>query len=277
VIRRKAARGRPYARFIVVLLLVAAAFRPAAADAATPSYPEPTGYVVDAAGLLQDSTKARITAIAKELDEKTDAQIAVALVPSIAPLEIEEYANGLFRKWGVGNKKSNTGVLLVVAQQERRVRFEVGYGLEGLLPDGRVGGILRSEVVPHLRQNDWDDGVLGGVEAVAAIIAEDRGVKLESLSGFEPASESPDDDSGGSNGKLPPVVVLVIGFIIFMVVVNAIAQARHPYRRGPWGGMGGFGGGFGGFGGFGGGSSGGGGFGGFGGGSSGGGGASSGF
>ena len=271
MIRRGAARGRPYARVFVVLLLAVAGFAPA--WAAGPSYPEPTGYVVDAAGLLQDSTKARITAIAKELDEKTDAQIAVALVPSIAPLEIEEYANHLFRKWGVGNKKANTGILLVVAQKERRVRFEVGYGLEGLLPDGRVGGILRSEVVPHLRQDDWDGGVLGGVEAVAAIVAQDRGVTLVSLAGVEPPSAGDDDDSGG-NGKLPPVVVLVIGFIIFMIVVNAIARSRGSYRGGGWGGF--YGGG--GFGGFGGGSSGGGGgFGGFGGGSSGGGGASSGF
>jgi uncharacterized protein len=135
-----------------------------------------------------------------------------------------------------------------------------------------VGGILRSDVVPHLRQDDWDGGVLAGVQAVAAIVAQDRGVTLVSLGGATPPAEG--DDGSEDNGKFPPVVFLVIGFIIFMVVMNAIAQARHPGRRGPWGG---YGGGFGGFGGFGGGSSGGGGFGGFGGGSSGGGGASSGF
>jgi uncharacterized protein len=272
VIPRRAARGRWYARFFFVVVVAVAGF--ATARAADVTYPEPTGYVVDSANLLQDSTKARIGAIAKELDDKTGVQIAVATIPSIAPLEIEEYANGLFRKWGVGNKKQNTGILLVVAQKERRVRFEVGYGLEGLLPDGRVGGILRSAVVPHLRVNDWDSGVLEGVVSVAAIVAQDRNVTLASLAGAEPPPESDDEDSGSSR-KLPPTVVLAIGFIIFMVVMNAIAQARRPYRRGPWGGF--YGGGFGGFGGFGGGSSGGGGFGGFGGGSSGGGGASSGF
>src|SRR5207245_2385095 len=132
----------------------------APARAASPSYPEPTGYVVDAASLLGDDTKTRITAITKELDDSTGVQMAVAVVPSIAPLEIEEYANALFRKWGVGSKKGNTGILFVVSQKERRVRFEVGYGLEGLLPDGRVGGILRSDVVPHLAQDDWNGGVL---------------------------------------------------------------------------------------------------------------------
>lgn len=272
MIGRGPARGRWFARTLLVVVLALAGFAPA--RAAEPSYPQPTGYVVDAAGLLSDGTMTRATAIAKELDDSTGVQMAVAVVPSIAPLEIEEYANTLFRKWGVGSKKGNTGILFVVAQKERRVRFEVGYGLEGLLPDGRVGGILRSEVVPHLRQDDWDGGVLAGVEAVASIVAQDRGVTLVSLGGVTPPPEGDGDDDSGGNGKLPPVVLLVFGFIIFMVVVNAFAQVRHGGRRGGWGG---YGGGFGGFGGFGGGSSGGGGFGGFGGGSSGGGGASSGF
>jgi uncharacterized protein len=271
VIGRGPARGRWYARTFLVVVLAFAGF--ASARAAEPSYPAPTGYVVDAAGLLGDDTKTRITAIAKELDDSTGVQMAVAIVPSIAPLEIEEYANGLFRKWGVGSKKGNTGILLVVAQKERRVRFEVGYGLEGLLPDGRVGGILRSDVVPHLHQDDWDGGVLAGVQAVAAIVARDRGVQLQSLAGAPPPAEGGDDSQG--SGKLPPRALLALGIFLFAVVMNAIARARRPWRRGPWGGW--YGGGFGGFGGFGGGSSGGGGFGGFGGGSSGGGGASSGF
>jgi len=269
VIPRWAARApRPARILVLAILLVASAAVFARAD--EPVYPPATDYVVDTAGILSDSTRAHCLAIAKELDEKTGVQLAVAVVPSIAPIDIDEYAVTLYKKWGVGSKAKDEGVLFVVAQKERRVRFEVGYGLEQLLPDGRVGGILRSAVVPHLHEDDWDGGVLAAVASVATIIAQDRGVTLTSLAGMP----SPEDDDSG-NGKLPPFMIILIGFIVIAVISNAIAQVRHPYRRNRWGGWGGPS--IGGFGGFGGGSSGGGGFGGFGGGSSGGGGASSGF
>lgn len=274
MISRWAARAPKPARILVLaIILVASAAVFARAD--EPVYPPATDYVVDTAGLLSDSTRAHCLAIAQELDVKTGVQLAVAVVPSIAPVDIDQYAVTLYKKWGVGSKKQDEGILFVVAQKERRVRFEVGYGLESLLPDGRVGGILRSAVVPHLHEDDWDGGVLAAVASVATIVAQDRGVTLVSLAGMNPPDEG---DHDTSSGKLPPFMIILIGFIIIAVISNALAQIRHPNyrRRGPWGG-GGYWGGMGGFGGFGGGSSGGGGFGGFGGGSSGGGGASSGF
>ena len=264
------------ARIVVALALFALSAWPARAE--EPAYPEPTGFVVDAAGLLREDTRTRIESICQELSDKTGVQLAVALVPSIAPLEIEDYAVRLFKKWGVGRKKEDDGVLFVLAKKERRVRIEVGYGMEPLLPDGRVGGILRSVVVPRLRQDEWDGGVLAGVEALAVIIAKDRGVELASLAGVSAPEESHDD----TRATPLPVLLLVIGFFVILIIISAAARSQgySGRRRGGWGGagFGGFGGGSsgGGFGGVGGGSSGGG-FGGFGGGSSGGGGASSGF
>jgi uncharacterized protein len=261
---------------LTALALVVLAVWPARAE--EPAYPAASGYVVDAAGLLREDTKQRVETICKELDEKTGVQIAVAIVPSIAPLEIEDYATRLFEKWGVGQKKENNGVLFVIAVKERRVRFEVGYGLEGLLPDGRVGGLLRGTVVPHLRHDDWNAGVVAGVEAVASIIAKDKGIELASLAGVEPPAEP--RARPGSRSLSLPLVVFLFGMVLFLVIVSAVARSQsyggRRRRGGGWGG--GWGGGLGGFGGFGsGGSSSGGGFGGFGGGSSGGGGASSGF
>jgi uncharacterized protein len=235
-------------------------------------YPRPTDYVVDAAGLLDPGARAHLVAVCHELEEKTGVQLAAALVPSIAPLDIDSYAVELFRRWGVGHAKQDNGVLLVVARDERRVRVEVGYGLEGLLPDGRVGGILRGAVVPHLRQNDWNGGVTGGIESLAAVIAADRGVALATLGASQGQRLA---QSRPRRERLPFGAIAVLIFFVIMMVVRVSTLGPQSRRRGSWarlGGLGGFGGGFGG-----GGFSGGGGFGGFGGGGSGGGGASSGF
>jgi uncharacterized protein len=265
---------------LAFLALACAAFVAACAaplSAKEPPYPEPTGYVVDGAGLLAPETRDRLTAIARELDEKTKVQLAVAIVPSIAPLTVEEYAVRLFARWGVGGKEKDEGVLFVLARDERRVRIEVGYGLEGLLPDGRVGGILRNAVVPHLKRDDWNAGITRAVESIASLVAVERGVTLASLEGVSgppPEEETVRNPAG--------FLVKLLGMMIAFMLISAMAGVRGSRRfrrRGFWigpGGSGGFGGG--GFGGWsGGGGGGGGGFGGFSGGSSGGGGASSGF
>lgn len=236
-----------------------------------PHYPAPTGYVVDEAGLLTPETMARLTAVCEELDTKTKCQIGVAVVRTIAPLEVEEYAVRLFEQWGVGSQAQDEGVLLVVAEQERRVRIEVGYGLEGLLPDGRAGGILRADVVPHLRENDWNAGVSAGVVALARVIAEDRGVTLESLAGAPVPEAAPQ-----RGDRRRSVFAALLPLLVAIILISILSGQRRRRRASiwPWIFFGGFGGGnFRG----GGGSFGGGGFGGFGGGGSGGGGASSGF
>ena len=240
-----------------------------------PAYPQPTGHITDTAGLLQPSTHAALDAIAREVKQKTEAEIAVALVSSIAPLEIEEYAVNLFERWGVGRKGEDDGVLFVIAHQERRVRFEVGYGLEGILPDGRVGTILRRRVVPALKEGNWDAGVAGAVMSLAAVIAEDHGVTLQSLD----ANYQAPQDTGGRRGRRKFGFGGIIGFFFLMMLLSRIGGGRGRRRGGAaWlipllllsgSTRGGLGGGFGGGGG--------GGFGGFGGGMSGGGGASGGF
>jgi uncharacterized protein len=253
------------------LVAVALAWQPGAAQ--EPHYPAPTGYVVDEAGLLAPETVAHLTAVCDELDTKTKCQIGVAVVRSIAPLEIEDYAVRLFEQWGVGSQSLDEGVLLVVAEQERRVRIEVGYGLEGILPDGKAGGILRSDVVPHLRQNDWNAGVAGGVVALSKVIAEDRGVTLASLEGNWAPQRPAESRRGRRRSALGAIMPILMAFFLISILSGG-RRRRGRASIWPWIFFGGFGGGNfrgGGFGG------GGGGFGGFGGGMSGGGGASSGF
>lgn len=234
------------------------------------------GYVSDLAGVLSQSAKDQLTTLCTEVDQKTQAQLAVVTVKSLEGDDVTDYAFNLATHLGVG-PKSNRGVLILVAPSEHKYSIQVGYGLEPILPDGKVGGFGR-EAVPYFRNNDYDTAILLMTRRVADVIAADRGV---TLSGTPP--EAPRAPSGEEG--LPNTIGSIVGLIVFILVFGgflgpilwAIFGSRGYGRRGPWiGGWsgGGFGGGWSG-GGFGGG--GGGGFGGFGGGSFGGGGASGGW
>lgn len=217
-----------------------------------------------------------IESLARELREKTGAELAVATFSDLGGEEIEEATTDLFARWGVGRKGENDGVLILLAVAERRVRIEVGYGLEGALPDGRCGGIIRRVMGPDLSADRFGPGLLRGARAIANAIAAERGVALPGAAGVEPPA-----DGGESLTAVAAFgLILLIVVLVFVAILHdhAVRRGRAwhgwPGRRGggfgdPWGGFGGFGG----MGGFGSGR-GGGGFGGFGGGMSGGGGAS---
>lgn len=229
------------------------------------------GYINDYANVLSPSARDQLTALCTEVEQKTQAQIAVVTVKSLGGRPIEDYSLDVATHLGVGPKKSDRGVMIFLAVDDHKYRFEVGYGLEGILPDGKVGGFGR-QAVPFLRQNNYDAALLLMTRDVADVIAADRGVTLT------PWPESPAAVNSSQPPSFPPVFVafgaLLLLFLVFSVVGSMFGGSRGSYRRGGgwWIGptMGGFGGG----GGWGGGGGGGGGFGGFGGGSFGGGGAS---
>ncbi len=234
------------------------------------AWPKPQGYLSDFAAVADPASRDSIEALGRELREKTGAEIAVATLPDLAGDEIDPVAVDLFGTWGVGKKGKDEGVLILLAVKERRVRIEVGYGLEGILPDGLCGEIIRRVMTPELAQGHYGPGLLRGAYAVAGVIAKDRGVTIVGALPI-PAEE----ESRGGRG---PNVFLIALFVV-IVASHLLRGSRGRGWRGPgayggmFGGLGGMGGGFGG----GGGGGGGGGFGGFGGGSSGGGGASGGF
>jgi uncharacterized protein len=281
VIRIGAARigaaVRPLGAAVLALALLLVAAGAAAKEAR--QWPAPTGHVNDWAHVIDAASADSIEALAAELKEKTGAELAVVTVPDLGGLEIEEAATDLFTRWGIGRKGENDGVLILLARQERIVRIEPGYGLEGPLPDGRLGGIIRRVMGPDLSADRFGPGLLKGARAVAAAIAQEKGVTLSGAAGIVPPP--PDGGEIGDKG----VLLLVFILIAFGVLGSIFSHANRGRRGrrggwyGPWGGgfggMGGMGG-FGGLGGLGGlgGRGGGGGFGGFGGGMSGGGGAS---
>jgi uncharacterized protein len=238
---------------------------------------EPHGYVNDFANVLTPAAQETLSALCREVDHKANAQIAVVTVPSLKGEPIEQFSVDLATRWGVGPKQAARGVLILVAPNEHNYRIEVGYGLEAILPDGKVGGFGR-EAVPLLRQNNYDGALLLMTQRVAAVIAQDKGVTLDSLS-QTPASEVQPGRSSWNPSTL--IWVIFIGFFVILPLLRLIFRSlfgggRYSSRRsgiwaiGPWIGGGWGGGGFSGGGSFGGG----GGFGGFGGGSFGGGGAS---
>ena len=232
------------------------------------------GYVSDFAGILSDLTKNKLDAICGEVDHKAQAQIAIVTVKSLEDEPIEQYSVELAEQWGIGPKGKDRGVLILIAPNEHHYRVEVGYGLEPILPDGKVGGFGR-EAVPLLRQNDYDDAVVLLAARVAAVIAQDRGVKLDSLSNI-PAAPAQETRERAHASGLPIGTILFLIFFVGLPLLRMMSggtgRRRGIWWFGPWMGGGWGGGGFGGGGG--GGGSGGGGFGGFGGGSFGGGGAS---
>jgi uncharacterized protein len=133
-------------------------------------FPRPSGPINDFANVLDAATEQELVALVKAVEDETTVEIAVATVPSLNGVSVEEYANKLFAEWGVGQKGKDNGVLVLVAPSERKIRIEVGYGLEPILPDGLAGSIIRDQFVPAFRKSDYQTGVLDGVRRVAAIV-----------------------------------------------------------------------------------------------------------
>jgi len=223
-----------------------------------------TGYVNDFAHILSPDTVAQLTNICDQLDHKAQAQVAVVSINSLDGGDVFDDSVKLYQKWGIGQKGKDRGVLILLAKEDRKYWITVGYGLESILPDGKVGGFGR-EAVPYLKTGDYDSAVKLMTMRVADTIAQDAGI---SLTGMEARPSTPQER--------PQDTPVSLGTIIFWIVIILIVLAT-PLRKvlfwwllfgggrgggssrgGSWGG-GGFGGGGGGFGGFGGGSTGGGG------------------
>jgi uncharacterized protein len=241
--------------FITILSLTAIC--PAADD-----FPRPKGAVNDFANVISPPYEQKMASISQELLEKTGTALVVVTMPDIGGVDYNEYANRLYEKWGIGKKGEDKGVLIFITLKERKMRIETGYGMEGVIPDALAGEIRDKYMLPLLRQNKFQEGLLNGTAAIALVVAKDAGVKL---TGQGPSKNVSSKRRSGLG---------IIPFILFILLFLFIGR-----RRGGWlfflplllGGGGGYRSGGGGFGGFSGG------FGGFGGGMSGGGGAGGGF
>ena len=173
-------------------------------------------YVDDYAKLLDNDTKEYIIKINKELYSKTGVQIVVVTVPTIGNNSIEEYANTLFNNWGIGSKQKNNGVLMLLSLQERKFRIEVGYGLEGALPDGKTGRIQDEYMIPHLKKNEWDEGIKNGFNAILDVILKEYDINIDNAQYAQKVSNigSIDDDT---------LVLTIIAFMTIIPMFSLIA------------------------------------------------------
>jgi uncharacterized protein len=255
-------------RWLAVVLLIFAPSVILTAESVS-TLPAPTGYVNDFAGVLSPSTKLNLENLCTQVDRQAKAQIAVVTIKTLDNDQpIDEFATALEEKWKVGKKGTDRGVLMLVVMNPRKYRIEVGYGLEGILNDAKVGDIGRM-MVPSLSQGDYNTGITLGVQQIARIIAADAGVSLNlAQPGHQYHRQQAPAQLNFMELLLCGGAILLILFfliktgntgLIFFLLGNLMGGAFGGGRggRGEGGGRDGDGGG--GFGGFGGGSSGGGG------------------
>jgi uncharacterized protein len=255
-----------------LLVLVVLLLTPFVLSAEEITLPQPQGFVSDFAGIIDQPTQRKLTDIIRELQEKTGAEIAIVTVETTQPLTTFDYALKIAETWKPGAQGKDNGVVFLVASKDRKMFITTGYGVEGMLPDGKVGAIQDQYIVPAFKQGNYSQGIFAGTQALATEIAQGYGITLTGSPSRRRSNETPID----------PLLVFFLFLLLFFILSSFARTNRRRYNRyggaiyhdggyGGWGfGNGGFGGSGGGFGGFGGG---GGDFGGFGGGESGGGGA----
>jgi uncharacterized protein len=239
---------------LICFLLVSAALPASIPD-------QPQKYVVDLAGIIDDATENRLNGYLQELEQKTTAQMIVLTIPSLNGESIEDFSIRIAHdKWKLGQKGKDNGVLFLVSVKDRKYRIEVGYGLEGVLPDSLVGSLGRNILVPYFKKGDYSDGIFATTLAMANKIAANAGVKIEGMPSIKYQTSPARNEKGASP------LSMIIGIVFFIIMGILFIKNPRAFllfllfssmggRRGSWGGGGGFGGG--GFGSFGGGGGGG--------------------
>jgi uncharacterized protein len=242
-------------KFLTVIWVLLATIAQAQIEKVIPPVPSPPRLVVDLTGTLSADQAEALERKLVAYDDSTSNQIVVVIIPTTGDYEIAEVAFELGRKWGVGNKEFNNGIVFLVAKNDRKVFIAPGYGLEGAIPDITAKRIIENEVVPNFRENDFYRGLDYGTDAL-----------IKAAAGEYTAPQGYRNRGGTGKGS---ILGLIIVFLIIMFILSRINRggggafmSRRGYRNwqgppiwfppsggGGWKGGGGGGGGFGGFGG----------------------------
>jgi uncharacterized protein len=210
----------PARRVCLAAVALAAALLLAVDAHAAPKFPELTGRIVDNAGLLSAEDRAAIEADLKALEGKSTDQLVVVTLPSLDGTEIEDYGYQLGRKWGIGQQGKNNGVLLIVAPKERKVRIEVGRGLEPIVTDLMSSLIIQNSVLPAFRRGDFSGGIRAGTRDIKDVLLGDAEAVRERAKTI-----------GKAEGPDWLMVVLILFWL--GIIVAAIWAQRHQAQQAP--------------------------------------------
>lgn len=174
-------------------------------------------YVSDPTNILSPAATDTIDAILGRLEKSTGIETAVVMLPSIGENDIFDFSTSLFRKWGIGKKKSNNGLLILFVMDQHKVRFATGYGIEGTMTDAMSKRIQMQYMVPAFKQSDWNKGMVDGVRAAAKVL--DGSMKPEAA------------DSDTDTGDILFSIGIIVGVILLAMFVSSIKQRCPKCRK----------------------------------------------
>lgn len=216
--------GRAFLPIPVLLLILAVLIFPAAA---APEYPALTGRVVDQAGLLSDADRATLEQKLEQHERASGNQVVVVTVDSLQGETIESYGVGLGRHWRIGREGEDDGVLLLVAPNERAVRIEVGYGLEGSLTDALTSQIIQAEILPRFRAGDMSGGIVAGTDAILAALGGTYETQPWTAAGAGKAGSQQEP-------PIPEWIIPLLFFGVWLLLVFIVRRSGRGRRRGMW-------------------------------------------
>lgn len=185
--------------------------------------PDPTDefFVNDFANVIDDEVEDELQSIGAGLYNETTAQVVVVTVDSLEGYDVDEYALELGREWGVGSADSNNGVVLLMSVDDREVTIQVGYGLEGCLPDGKAGRILDNYAIPYLSEDDFSTGLANAYKAIVNVVCVEYGVELDNLDVDDYTDDYTIEMTGDEVVAIAIIIVMVIGiFCLIMFKCN---------------------------------------------------------
>jgi uncharacterized protein len=207
--------------FVLIVFFLLATLRIYAA------FPQPVGYVNDFGNMLSASFRQQLESELSNFEQETTAEISVVTIQSLEGNSIEDYAVRLFEQWKIGKKGKDNGVLLLVSKEDRKIKIEVGYGLEPIITDGRAGKIIREDISPAFKNNDYEGGIKAAVQQLEDYIRSNQPPSEEELAATS--------GSGGTGGFSS---LVVFGIIVLFIYSSAfLGRTKHFWPGGVVGGL----------------------------------------